>query len=165
MPLFQDLSGQQFGRLTVIGKAENHGKRTAWECRCICGKVVSVTSNLLKVGKAKSCGCLRKEVSAKRKATHGKGYECREYRSWNAAKKRCYTKSNEAYKNYGALGVKMCPRWEKSFENFLLDMGECPPSMTLDRINPFGDYEPSNCRWADKATQAKNTRKHWEGEM
>ncbi len=57
----------------------------------------------------------------------------------------------------------MCSRWENCFENFLSDMGSCPKNMTLDRINPFGHYEPANCRWADKITQANNTRKHWKG--
>jgi hypothetical protein len=48
-----------------------------------------------------------------------------------------------------------------SFDGFLEDMGERPDGKTLDRINPFGNYEKDNCRWADNATQKSNTRKRY----
>lgn len=51
----------------------------------------------------------------------------------------------------------MCKRWEK-FENFLADMGEPPPGMTLERKNNDKGYGPSNCRWATPAEQARNKR-------
>lgn len=162
MPNFIDLSGKTFGRLLVMSKAPNRGSRTAWNCVCECGCSIVSTGNLLVSGHTKSCGCIRKEIAGARYRTHGFGYECKEYRSWNAARKRCLTKSNQAYKNYGALGVSMCSRWD-SFDNFLKDMGPCPPGHTLDRINPFGNYEPTNCRWADSKTQRTNTRKNYRG--
>jgi hypothetical protein len=70
---------------------------------------------------------------------------------------RCYDRKCPAYRYYGALGVTVCERWH-SVEDFYTDMGERPEGMTLDRIDPFGNYEPGNCRWADVSTQAKNTR-------
>lgn len=60
------------------------------------------------------------------------------------------------YGRLTALGVKICDRW-REFENFYADMGE-PNGLTLDRIDPFGGYEPENCRWATWETQRENKR-------
>lgn len=80
----------------------------------------------------------------------------KEYSSWSGARQRCYNPKCARYKRYGGRGIKMCERWRNSFDNFLEDMGRCPDGLTLDRIDLDGDYEPSNCRWADKITQATN---------
>lgn len=74
------------------------------------------------------------------------------YKSWSEMKQRCKNPRQSSYR-----GVKHCPEWE-SFENFLRDMGERPAGTTLDRIDPHGNYEPSNCRWADIITQENNRR-------
>jgi hypothetical protein len=75
-------------------------------------------------------------------------------------KQRCNNPKAISYPWYGALGVKVCERWENSLEAFAADMGRKPtPDHTLDRIDPFGDYEPSNCRWATRAEQTLNQRK------
>lgn len=80
------------------------------------------------------------------------------YRSWSAMKARCDGSSGEKNrKNYADRGITVCDRW-RCFENFLADMGERPAGMTLDRIDPLGNYEPRNCRWADLSTQNKNKR-------
>ncbi len=69
---------------------------------------------------------------------------------------RCGNPNNPKYKNYGMRGIKVCDRWIHSFRNFLEDIGKCPDGLTLDRINVNGDYEPSNCRWANSKTQGNN---------
>lgn len=78
--------------------------------------------------------------------------------SWMAMRNRCARATWHAFKHYGGRGITVCARWQK-FENFYVDMGERPPGMSLDRINPNGNYTPRNCRWADAKTQAHNRRK------
>lgn len=77
------------------------------------------------------------------------------YRSWDGMKQRCLNPKATGYKRYGGAGVTVCERW-LTFENFLADMGERPEGTTLDRIDSAGDYEPGNCRWADRSTQNRN---------
>ena len=71
---------------------------------------------------------------------------------------RCYRATDNNFHRYGAKGISVCDQWRNSFENFLSEMGMPPtPRHTLDRFpNKTGNYEPSNCRWADKVEQANN---------
>jgi len=90
--------------------------------------------------------------------THGK-YYTPENRAWAAMRKRCLNPACHNYEYYGGRGITICKRWDR-FENFLEDMGERPsPNHSLDRIDVDGNYEPTNCRWADKLTQMNNTRR------
>lgn len=82
-----------------------------------------------------------------------------EYNSWIGMKMRCYNPNDQRYADYGGRGIIVAPEWQRDFSAFLRDMGRKPsPSYSLDRIDNDGDYEPSNCRWADGSTQTRNRR-------
>ena len=86
-----------------------------------------------------------------------KGSESPTYRSWSSMRNRCKNPLNDSYGRYGALGVTVTERWN-DFTVFLSDMGERPEGTSIDRIDPAGNYEPNNCRWADQKTQGQNQR-------
>lgn len=85
--------------------------------------------------------------------------QSRTYRIWSGMKSRCQDPKNPKFPHYGGRGIEVCERWQ-AFENFLADMGECPPDHSIDRINNDGNYEPGNCRWANMRTQRLNSRQN-----
>ena len=167
MPKLIDITGQLFGRLSVLGISHRQRRSSRislihWKCRCTCGTEVSVSTSDLRSGNTRSCGCLLIEVSSHINLKHGHtvgGKWSRTFQSWSDMKTRCYNKNSLDYENYGSRGIVVCDRWRDSFENFLADMAEKPAGLTLDRINNDGNYEPGNCRWATYSEQNKNRRK------
>lgn len=162
MPKYLDITGQEFGRLEVIEFAGyNKHWAVTWKCRCECGNETIVRSDHLRYGKISSCGCLKAEESAKRGRANSKHgmWNTRLYHCWQHMKQRCDGTGNEANrKRYHDRGITICDEWYNSFETFMewaLNNGY-KENLTLDRINVDGNYEPSNCRWADALTQMNN---------
>ncbi len=160
--------GQRVVRWTILRvapKSRTHASsRPRWLCRCNCGTEKLVLDQNLRlalratVGGSRSCGCLAIEVSTRHGSASGRR-PAAEYLAWTQAKKRCSNPRNASYRDYGGRGIRMCAAWAESFETFLNDMGPRPsPKHSLDRINPDGDYEPCNCRWATSDIQARNKR-------
>jgi hypothetical protein len=73
-------------------------------------------------------------------------------------KQRCYNLNHPEYKRYGARGIKICSNWLASFKSFVNDIGTRPSGCSIDRIDPNGNYELGNIRWATPAQQAINRR-------
>ena len=163
--MVKDLTGEKFGRLTVIEFVEIKNRGAVWKCVCECGKYKNVRAGDLKAEKIKSCGCLRKEVSkqtiTKLCTTHGQR-NTRLYRIWRDMKQRCYDRNAKNYHNYGGRGIEVCLEWKNSFKSFYewsINNGY-NNDLSIDRINVNGNYYPDNCRWATVKEQCNNTRKN-----
>lgn len=154
-----DIVGQTFGRLTVV-RLVDHATRRSWLCRCSCGLEVVASDSSLRTGHKKSCGCLKTENVRSMHLKHGcarGGKRSAEYRIWIGMIVRCENPRATNYPRYGGRGVAVCARWRDDFGAFLADVGPRPSGLhSLDRIDPTGNYEPANVRWADAATQSRN---------
>ena len=156
---FKNLTGQKFGRLTVVSLDKNIKGKIYWLCKCDCGKIVSVLRSSLTSGNTKSCGCYKRNLDKKRFRKHGMT-NTRIYRIWSGMKKRCNNPKDSNYNFYGGRNIKVCEDWEKNFINFYnwAMANGYKEDLTIDRINNNGNYEPSNCRWITQAEQTRNER-------
>lgn len=166
MKNFLDLTGLRFGRLVVIERCEDYfppnknKPYVQWLCKCDCGRETKALAYALRSGHKKSCGCLRSDLSTKRvvsyNTTHGES-GTRLYSIWTGIKGRC---NNPHYEAYGGRGIKICPEWDQDFTTFkqwAISHGY-DETLTIDRIDVNGNYEPGNCRWVSKSDQHYNKR-------
>lgn len=157
-----DLTGRRVGRLVVKSYLgiDERSKRSTWACVCDCGASTNVTHCSLARASTQSCGCLNREVASSKATRHGgarRGQKTRAFMIWQGMIARCTNPSRPEYHQYGGAGIVVCERWTTSFEAFLVDMGNPPKGMSIDRIDGSGNYEPGNCRWATAAQQVRNS--------
>ncbi len=154
----KDITGNKYGRLTVLGLDSIRNRSSYWLCLCECGNEKVVRNDCLKSGNTQSCGCLNHEHG---RVIHGL-VRTRLYRIYHAMKQRCYNPNANRYDRYGERGIRICDEWLNSFSAFAewaISNGYAD-GLTIDRINNDGNYEPSNCRWVTQRVQMRNTSRN-----
>lgn len=157
----EEWRGKRYGHLTIVDYSEGY-----FECVCDCGRETRVKPTHLTSEKTKTCGDKDCEyhrylvyTKPKETAKHG-GCGTRLYKIWDGMKNRCYIKSCCSYPLYGGRGIKICEEWKTDFAKFrdwALANGY-EDGLSIDRIDPNGNYEPGNCRWATAKEQRANQR-------
>lgn len=159
-----DLTGQRFGRLTVV-KFAGYKKRSNgynvgyWQCMCQCGRSSVVSTSHLTSGWIRSCGCLQRETAREVHIKHG-GQGTRLYSIWKNMISRTGIPGQRSYDYYGGRGITVCEEWKKDFEqfrNWAMRHGY-QDHLTIDRIDVNGDYCQENCRWVTMKKQNNNKR-------
>lgn len=153
-------AGEQVGRLTLLSSFQNTPRKgRSWRYRCACGTVGAVSDSNLKYGSVRSCGCLRREVSARRHRIHGESKKTPEWLAWKNMIDRCTNPHHRAYGNYGGRGISVCRKWRRAYLAFVQDVGRRPTSgHSLNRVDNEKGYFPGNVNWVTRKDQCRNKR-------
>lgn len=159
---FIGLSKSKFGRLTILGLAGTGPRGKSWNCLCICGNLIRLSTFKLEKGGYTGCGCTIAKSDKRQKVPRelAKKYSDTLV-SWGCMLARCHYAKNKAncYKN-----IEICDRWY-SFENFLEDMGAKPAKhYTIDRKDATKGYYKENCQWATRSENCRRVRREYPEE-
>lgn len=160
------MAGMVFGRLTVLercGEQTSKGgrKRPLWKCKCECGNIVYEVRDNLVSDRAKSCGCLQKELQSAKMKTHGgtaNNNKEKLYNVWCSMKRRCDSPNTLAYSYYGGRGISVCDEWYNdysAFRDWAIENGY-REGLSIDRLDNNKGYCPENCALVDRVAQANN---------
>ena len=164
----KDISGLRVGYLSAIRYTGSNGRRSLWEVKCQCGRTIEMAaSELLKLQNKSvkaSCRCLRFVTIGQKNTKHGMSAHPA-YAVWRSLLARCHNPKHPAYSRYGGRGIRVCAKWQRSFDAFWADMGlTYVHGLTIERSNNSRGYTPSNCIWVTRKAQASNTRANrWLG--
>jgi hypothetical protein len=150
-----EMTGDVYGKWEVL----SHNGGRGWLCRCRCGVEKVVDGGSLRSGR--SSGCTMCHAGSGLRTTHGQK-RTRLYTIWSRIIGRCENPNDEAYPRYGGRGISISPPWRQNFESFrdwALANGY-EKTLTIDRRDNDGNYEPGNCRWATYAEQSRNTSRN-----
>lgn len=150
--------GTKFGGLLLLEHLGSNSRRISiYKAKCDCGEIIE--ANWVKVQKTSHCGCLTHEKQKQINVKHGLSRRSGRTKIsfiWSRMKRRCSDVNSRDYKWYGGKGISVCDRWKESLTNFVEDMGDSYfDGASIDRIDPNGNYEPSNCRWLSVSENAR----------
>lgn len=157
MSKFIDLKGQRFGRLIVIEFICRKKSHSIFNCKCDCGKFKEVSSNSLRTGRVRSCGCFSIESTLERSITHGLSKHPL-YTIWTSMRNRCYYPKHNRRENYQKKGIIVCDEWKNDFKTFY-DWSIANGwrlGLSIDRRENSGNYCPSNCKYSTNKEQQRN---------
>lgn len=149
----KNVIGEVYGRLTITGDAPYRSKDRRVYVSCTCGSSKDVLLGDLRRGDTVSCGCFLTEVIT----THGDSYT-RLYKIYKGMMNRCYLKTQSQYRLYGGRGIVVCGAWRDSYEAFRdwAVVSGYDDSLTIERRQVNGNYEPDNCGWIPMEFQHRN---------
>lgn len=160
----EEMIGRKYGNLVVVKRAtkeeigENKQGRY-WVCQCECGNIVIVNTHNLVSGKRISCPSCSRKRTTEAVTTHGYCQKERLYTIWTNMNDRCTNVNSPKYHLYGGRGICVCDEWRDylNFRIWALNNGY-KDTLSIDRIDPDGNYEPKNCRWVTQKEQCNNKR-------
>lgn len=157
-----DITGNKYGRLTVLHLTEVRKRKAHWLCKCDCGNIKEVIGASLKNKNTQSCGCFHSDQVRKSQTTHGdsKGRNnSRLFKIWGNMKTRCNNKNNKSYIDYGGRGIAICKEWDdySTFKHWAL-INNYSENLQIDRIDNNKGYFPDNCRWVTRNINVRNVR-------